>query len=483
VVPSEPTAVPSKPIRVLLIDDDRLVSDFIGKIFARLSPETVVESYTDSRDGLTRAKATDFDVVVTDLMMPMVTGLDIMRELHEAKPKLPVILMTGYGNPDVAMEAGRLGVHEFLNKPFTPEQLIDAVESAAEIHRLANEPVALEPNRKSGRLLVGNSRVIKDLSIQIGKVAASSLPVLIEGPTGSGKELVARALYQYSGRSGKPFLAVSCTEMPEALLESELFGYESGALPGIDRGRAGKFEQAEGGTIFLDEIGEMTLSTQAKLLRVLQEQEIQRLGSQQHVAVDVRILASSHVDLEQAVRDKRFREDLFFRLRGVKITVPSLAERVDDIPLLVDYFISRHARNIGFPKASITPEAISALQEISWPGNVRQLENLVCELILRAREHPINRSHVESTTGTDLGESTQDARFATLVAQTLRRAQSGEIPSALPKLMDLVEREIYGQAYALTQGNRSRMSRLLGVSRPTVLDKIAQYGLGSSNKG
>lgn len=467
-------------MRVLLIDDDKLVSDFIRKIFSRFAPETLVEAFTDSREGLDRAKAGDFDVVVTDLMMPQVTGLDIMRELHEAKPKLPVILMTGYGNPDVAMEAGKLGVHEFLNKPFTPEQLIDAVESAAEIHRLAAEPVALESGPKAGRALVGNSEVMKNLSVQIGKVAASTVPVLIHGPTGSGKELVARALYQYSDRASRPFLLVSCTAVSEAHLDTELFGQEAGEAG--SRGRAGRFEQAQGGTIFLDEIADMPPLIQAKMVRVLQDQHIRRAGGNEPVPVDVRVIASTAADLEKAVREGRFREDLFFRLRGVKIEVPPLSARMDDIPLLVEDFIARHAGRIGFPKTTAAPDALAALQDMEWPGNVRQLENMVCELILLARGLTINRSHVETARGLSAPEPLGEGRFASVVAQALRRAQSGEIPAALPVLMDLVEKEIYGQAYALTKGNRSRMSRLLGVSRPTVLDKIAQHGLGSANK-
>jgi DNA-binding NtrC family response regulator len=465
---------------VLLIDDDKLVSDFIGKIFSRFAPETVVETFTDPRDGLKRARVAEFDVVVTDLMMPLVTGLDIMRELHEAKPKLPVILMTGYGNPDVAMEAGKLGVHEFLNKPFTPEQLIDAVESAAEIHRLAAEPVALEAGRKAGRTLVGNSEVMKNLSVQIGKVAASTVPVLVQGPTGSGKELVARALYQYSDRAARPFLLVSCTATAEAQLDAELFGLE--AVDAAARSKAGKFEQAQGGTIFLDEIADMPAPIQAKMVRVLQDQQIRRIGGTEPVPVDVRIIASSAHDLEKAVREGRFREDLFFRLRGVKIEVPPLATRMEDIPLLAEDFIARHAGRIGFPGTHIAPEAVAALQDMAWPGNVRQLENMVCELILMARGLTINRSHVESARGASAAEAQGEARFTAIVARELKRAQSGEIPAALPVLMDLVEKEIYGQAYALTKGNRSRMSRLLGVSRPTVLDKIAQHGMGSANK-
>lgn len=479
-VPPDPSTVAPRPIRLLLIDDDRLVSDFILKIFQRFASGNEVESFTDPVEGLNAAKSGRFDVVVTDLKMPQISGLEIMRQLHASNPQLPVILMTGYGTSDVAIEAGKLGVHEFLSKPFTPEQLVDAVESAAETYRIAAEPVVLGPDPSEGRALAGRSKVIQDLSLQIGKVAGSPLPVLIHGPTGSGKELVARAIHQYSERSSRPFLLVNCAAGSDSELEAELFGLAAGALQSSAPQRVGKLEQAQGGTVLLDEVGELSFALQAKLLGVLQQGEIQRIGSSQPVPVDVRILATTRYDMAKLVEEKRFREDLYFRLRVVAVEVPGLSTRIDDIPLLAEYFISRHAARMGFPRASITLEAASRLRDMPWPGNVRQLENFTCELILLAREHPITPAHVEQASGKTAAESAHDLRFGALVARELRRAQSGEIPSALPVLMAAVEQEIYGQAYQLTNGNRSRMSRLLGVSRPTVLDKIAQYNLGQS---
>jgi DNA-binding NtrC family response regulator len=477
VIPADSNRSHAEPIRVLLMDDDRLVTDLIVKIFQKFSPETIVECHTDAVDGLRRAKDAAFDVVVTDLRMPFLSGLDVLHELHQAKPQLPVILMTGHGTADVAIEAGRLGVHEFLIKPFSPDQLIDAVESAAEIYRTAVEPVALLPGSSSGRMLVGNSQVIRELALKIGKVAESSVPILITGPTGSGKELVARALHQYSDRSTHPFLAVNCAAMSEASLEAELFGREFVDFADGRPSQAGKFEQAYGGTLLLDSISELSFTMQARLLRVLQDREIQRVGGVQSIPVNVRILASHSEDMEGAVKERRFREDLYFRLRVVAIQVPPLSARLEDIPLLVDYFIKRHAESLGFPRASITPDAVRKLQSLDWPGNVRQLENFVSELVLRAREHPITATHLDEALDHGRVDTEQEQRLAAVVARELQRAKKGEIPAAMPPLMAWVEREIYSQAYAITQGNRSLMSRLLGVSRPTVLEKLAHRGI------
>jgi len=466
-----------KPLKVLLIDDEPLVCEYVRQVIRSHQSEAEVDVFSDPKSGLEKARTSDIDVVVTDLMMPGLNGMDVIRELHRTRPLLPVILMTGYGNPDVTIEAGKLGVHEFLNKPFTAAQLFDAIESAAESYRLAAEPVVIEEALNEGKTLVGKSPVMQELFLQIGKIASSPVPVLIEGPTGSGKDLVARAIYRHSDRSTKPFIAINCAANSEHDLDIDLFGHEKDAFPGADRSRAGKFEQADGGTLLLDSINEMGLQTQAKVLRVLQERFIQRVGGQESIPINVRVLASSDVKLEEVVATKKFRDDLYFRLAVVRLSVPSLEDRRQDIPALVEYFIRQNGASLGFPRASILPEAVEMLKEMPWPGNVRQLENFVYELILNAREHAIAPAHINGAEKRSHLDNGSDSSFAALVAKVLRQVQGGELPCAIPTLMGIVEKEIYGQAHKLTKGNRSRMSRLLGVSRPTVLDKISLHSI------
>ncbi|MDX6765493.1 MAG: sigma-54 dependent transcriptional regulator [Candidatus Methylacidiphilales bacterium] len=467
----------AKPLTVLLIDDEILVCNYIKQVISNHQPEAHVEVFGDPKEGLERALKADLDVIITDLMMPGISGLDVIRELHRLRPQLPAILMTGFGNPDVTIEAGRLGVHEFLNKPFTAAQLIDAIESAAESYRLAAEPVVIDKPPQEGKTLVGKSHVMQEIFLQIGKIADSPVPVLIEGPTGSGKDLLARAIYRHGERASKPFIAINCAATTEHELETELFGYEKDAFPGAGSSRAGKLEQAEGGTLFLDNIHEMGLQTQAKFLRFMQEGATHRLGSQKSFRVNVRILASCEDKLELAVAAKKFRDDLYFRLAVVKMAVPGLEERREDIPLLVEYFLRQHGPVLGFARASILPEAMESLRLMRWPGNVRQLENFVRELILNAREHAITPAHVQQGLKQSPADAVADDTFAGLVSRVLRKVEAGELPCAMPTLMDMVEREIYGQAHKMTRGNRSKMSRLLGVSRPTVLDKISTHGI------
>jgi DNA-binding NtrC family response regulator len=321
---------------------------------------------------------------------------------------------------------------------------------------------------------------MQNLYLQIGKISASPVTALIQGPTGSGKELVARAIFHHSKRSKNPFITINCAAIPETLLESELFGHEKGSFTGAERQRIGRFEQANTGTIFLDEIGEMTLGTQAKLLRVLQEKEIQRVGGKDLISIDVRVIAATHHDLAKAVKEKKFREDLFYRLAVITLEVPGLKERTEDIPDLIRYFIARHGPELGFPRSVISKEVVEALSQRHWPGNIRQLENAVSELILLARGHLITQHHLGQT-GLENGYASQSAgeengdSLKALVEDIIRQVQAEKIPSAWPALLGLVEKELYTQMSRTTRGNRSQMAKLLGVSRPTVQEKLEHY--------
>src|SRR5882672_3472922 len=345
--------------KILLIEDD-------ASIVAGLKKELQVEGYdvavaARGDTGLAQAKEHPFDVVITDLKMPGLSGLELVEQLHAVKPKLPIIVMTAFGTTETAIEATKLGAYDYLLKPFDMAELLDLVAKSVACNRLMSEPVEMGEARSNQSAIVGNSRAMQGVYKEIGRVAATMVTVLIRGETGTGKELVARALYQHSTRAAHPFIAVNCAAIPETLLESELFGHERGAFTGAHIRRVGRFEQANRGTILLDEIGDLSLSTQAKLLRVLQEKYIQRVGGNEKIPVDVRVLAATHRDLETALKENQFREDLFYRLSGVTIALPALSQRPEDIPELVKYFMQRSGSELGVDAPSIQSEAIAFL--------------------------------------------------------------------------------------------------------------------------
>jgi transcriptional regulator with GAF, ATPase, and Fis domain len=302
--------------------------------------------------------------------------------------------------------------------------------------------------------------------------------VLIRGETGTGKELVARAIYQHSSRAAQPFIAVNCAAIPETLLESELFGHDRGAFTGAHARRIGRFEQADRGTIFLDEIGDLSLSTQVKLLRVLQEKYIQRVGGNEKIPVDVRVLAATHRDLESALKENQFREDLFYRLSGVTITLPPLSQRPEDIPDLVKYFMQRLGGEVGVDAPSIQPEAIAFLQTQAWPGNVRELENVVRQALLLSRNYPIGLEHVqEAYARTRKPLLVSDQTVAGYFSELLAKAQRGEADAVHAKMIEEMERELFARAIQLAQGNQAKAARWLGVTRTTMREKLIHFGL------
>src|SRR5438876_3826315 len=314
----------SRP-KILLIEDD---AGIVGGLKKELQIEGYDVAVTGRGDeGLAQAKGQPFDVVITDLKMPGLSGLELVEQLHASTPKLPIILMTAFCTTETAIEATKLGAYDYLLKPFDMAELLDLVAKSVACNRLMSEPLEMGEARSNQSAIIGNSRAMQAVYKEIGRVAATAVTVLIRGETGTGKELVARAIYQHSDRAQHPFIAVNCAAIPETLLESELFGHEKGAFTGADARRIGRFEQADGGTIFLDEIGDMTLGTQVKLMRVLQEKCLQRLGGKETISVDVRVVAATHRDLETAIRQKQFREDLYYRLSVVVITLPPLRSR------------------------------------------------------------------------------------------------------------------------------------------------------------
>ena len=334
-----------------MIEDDAGIRDTLRRVLAEEGHEVAVEKRGD--DGLARAGKDPFNLIITDLRMPGLSGLDLVRQLHTTQPRLPIILITAYGTTETAIEATKFGAYDYILKPFHVPGLLDLVRKATDSNRLMSEPVELGAADTARDSLVGRSAAMQAIYKEIGRVASKPLNVLIRGETGTGKELIARAIYQHSDRAKEPFVAINCAAIPETLLESELFGHERGAFTGAEERRIGRFEQANHGTIFLDEIGDMTLGTQVKLMRVLQERCLQRLGGKETIAVDVRVVAATHHDLEAAIKNKQFREDLYYRLSVMVIGLPPLRQRKEDVPDLVRYFLQKHGPDLGNPQPSI----------------------------------------------------------------------------------------------------------------------------------
>jgi DNA-binding NtrC family response regulator len=410
--------------------------------------------------------------------------LEVVRQLHEVKPRLPLILMTAHGTTEIAIEATKLGAYDYLLKPFEMEVLLDLVAKAVESSRLMSEVVGIGAEESSRDAIIGNSRVMQEIYKEIGRIAAKPVTVLIRGETGTGKELIARAIYQHSDRATAPFVAVNCAAIPETLLESELFGHERGAFTGADTRRIGKFEQAGGGTIFLDEIGDMSLNTQAKLLRVLQEKYIERLGGKETIPIDVRVIAATHRDLETALREKQFREDLFYRLNVVQVQLPPLRQRAEDIPSLVKYFLQKYGAELGVDSPAVQPEAIAFLCEQPWPGNIRQLENVARQALLLARKYTITLDHVRQVLAKmNRPAESLDTSMAAWVSDFLLKARAGEMERVHGKVIDALERELFAQAIHLAHGNQAKAARWLGVSRVTMREKLTAFGLRPEDTG
>ncbi len=466
----------SNAAKILLIEDDPGIVISLRRLLREEGHETIVE--TRGNTGLARALAEEVEVVITDMKMPGLSGLDLVRELHAAKPRLPIILMTAHGTTETAIEATKAGAYDYLLKPFEMQELLGLVDKAITSRRLMTEPVELGAPKGGRDAMVGNGRAMQAIYKEIGRIASRPVNVLILGETGTGKELISRAIYQHSDRAGAPFIAINCAAIPETLLESELFGHERGAFTGAENRRIGRFEQADKGTIFLDEIGDMTLGTQVKLMRVLQERVVQRLGGKETIPVDVRVLAATHRDLEGAIQTKQFREDLYYRLSVVVIKLPPLRERREDIPELVRFFLRKYAVELGVENPSIHADAMDLLCTQNWPGNVRELENAVRKVLLLAQGYTINPNHVRSVftkTAPSVDDSHQTMRE--YVDELLAAAQRGELEDAHARLLTAAERQIFSRAIDMAHGNQAKAARWLGVSRLTMREKLHQFGI------
>ena len=466
----------SDAAKILLIEDDPGITDTLRRVLAEEGHDVVVCKRGD--EGLECAAKDSFNVVITDLRLPGLDGLELVRRLHAAKPRLPIILVTAFGTTETAIEATKLGAYDYLLKPFNIPEMIELVRRAADSNRLMSEPVLLGEPGAARASIIGQSPAMQAIYKEIGRVASKPVNVLIRGETGTGKELIARAIYQHSDRANAPFIAINCAAIPETLLESELFGHERGAFTGADSRRIGRFEQANNGTIFLDEIGDMTPGTQVKLMRVLQEKSLQRLGGKETVAVDVRVVAATNRDLESAIREKQFRDDLYYRLSVVVISLPPLRSRREDIPDLVHYFLQKYGPEMGSSTPSIHRDALELLQGQPWPGNVRELENAVRKALLLAQNYTINLDHVRSVLKkTSYAGYSGEQSLTEYVDDLLAAARRGEVSDAHARVIEAAERELFTRAFQQAQGNQAKAARWLGVSRITMKAKLVQFGL------
>ena len=373
---------------ILVVDDENSIIQTLSGILQDEGFEVI-----SARDGETALQVVEDegpDLVLLDISLPGLDGLEVLQQLKEHQPLLPVIMVSAYGNVENAVKATRLGAYDFIEKPPHADKIILTVRNALEMSRLAEENLQLRRRAVPPEEIIGQSQVMQQLREQVRIVAPTNAWVLITGENGTGKELVARAIHRFSKRAGKPFVEVNCAAIPEELIESELFGHEKGAFTGATAKRRGKFDQAHEGTLFLDEIADMSLKTQAKVLRILQEQRFERVGGSRPIQVDVRVVAATNKNLEELIGRGQFREDLYYRINVIPIAVPALKERTEDIPLLIEYFLKEFARETNNQPKIMTPEAVAVLRQQNWPGNIRELKNFIHRLAILTPGRVIN---------------------------------------------------------------------------------------------
>lgn len=476
--------------KILVVDDDEGLVHFLSRFFS--GQEYDVYACGSGTAALEKVQKEAFDLILLDYKMPGLNGLETLREIRRLQVKTPVIVMTAYGTMDTAIEAMKLGAYDYLLKPFERTELERLARDALEVNRLMKEVVSFpssggrpSPVPRGEVKIIGNHRRMQEVYKLIGQVAARDVTVLITGESGTGKELVARAIYHHSSRKDKPFLAVNCAAIPETLFESELFGHERGAFTGAERTHIGKFERCHGGTLFFDEIGEMPLSTQAKLLRALQYGELERVGGSQTLKVDVRIIAATHKNLENAVEEGRFREDLYWRLKIISIQLPPLRERGEDIPALVEYFVRRFGEEYQAPIRRIDDGALAKLQSHAWPGNVRELENTMRRAILLSSGDVILEEHIKFDSSRH--DIPREAMGEPCWAR-IEKALDAIVPDLMEvchtkiheSIIDRVEKTLISRVLQQCGHNQVKAARVLGVSRNTLRHRMKKYALPAS---
>lgn len=447
-----------KEANILVIDDEATMRDSCRQALSRDGNR--VEAAEDGLKGLAMLAKESFDLIILDLKMPGLSGMDVLKKIKDSNPEAMVIVITGYATVESAVEAMKRGAYDFIPKPFTPDSLRVIVKRALDKRALALENVLLRGELKASLgsdVIVGRSKAMKAVEKLVHKVGPTDTTVLITGESGTGKELIARAIHRYSSRTDKSFVAVDCGSLVENLFESELFGHVKGSFTGATATKYGRFELANGGTLFFDEIGNVSTNIQTKLLRVLQEREVTKVGSSQIVKVDVRIIAATNRDLQETVKAGTFREDLFYRLSVVPITLPPLRERRDDIPLLANHFLSKYNKKRGKNIKAISDRAMKALVEYDWPGNVRELENAIERAVVLTEDDMIKPS---------------DLLYYGLTVQTPSKSDAGQAQ----RLID-VEKEHIARMLKMFNGHKGKAAESLGIDRKTLREKLKRYAI------
>ncbi|OLD32099.1 MAG: nitrogen regulation protein NR(I) [Candidatus Rokubacteria bacterium 13_1_20CM_2_68_19] len=466
--------------RILIADDEDSLRWVLEKGLRGVGYD--VTSVKDGEEAVRVFEAQPFDLVFLDVRMPGLDGLTALERIRDLRPDVYVIVMTAHGSMDTAIKAMQRGAYDYLNKPFDLDEVLLLSERALAASRLTQEVARLRTGLAEVRefsALIGRHPRMQDVYKTIGRIAGTDVTVLLRGESGTGKELVARAIHHYSRRSGRPFVAVSCAAIPGTLLESEMFGHERGAFTDAKERRLGKFELAHGGTLYLDEIGDMPVDLQTKLLRALQERTIERVGGHESIAIDVRVLAATNRDLEALMKEGRFREDLYYRLNVVTVNLPPLRERRRDIPLLVEHFLAKHVEELG--ERGVAPEALDRLVGYDWPGNVRELENVVQRAMVMATAGVILPEHLPIGPVSAAASVAVDATLEEIIERKLMECVRGLRERSSANLYDLVvglvEKPLLRAVLRETSGNQVRAAQILGINRNTLRKKLTEHGI------
>lgn len=454
--------------RLLIIDDESSVLYAFEKAFSR---EYLVITADSGKKGIDCFQKNKPHVVLLDLKLPDISGLEVLKELRRLNSEVPIIVITAFADSETATSAMKEGAFDYVSKPFDIQRIREIIKRAEKCYSEEVIEFSNFQEVSSRRRLIGKSQAILEISKLIGQLADHDVPVLIEGESGVGKELVARAIHENSKRRNKPFVVVNCAALPEGLVESELFGYEPGAFTSAEKRKLGKFEVAQGGTIFLDEVGDMSPLTQAKILRVLQEKTFERLGGNIPIKVDVRVIAATNKNLSEETKKGNFRKDLYHRLNVVNIKIPPLRERKEDISQLVEYFIQRYAKEADLKIRGITKEAMEILLNYNWPGNVRELENVLRRAVILSKGSYITKDELF------LEKDKSDLAFDKTIEDLVKSALLSGKGSPYHDLLSQVEQIIIQKALEITRGNQLKASLLLGINRLTLRKKIKEYNI------